>query len=105
MDAVVECFSEICDMMYVYILTNHTRNVFYVGVTNNLKRRLQEHLAERGKFKTFAGRYYCYKLVYFETYDQPIVAIRREKELKKLLRREKIALIKTKNPHMHFYRM
>ena len=92
-------------MMYTYILTNHTRNVFYVGVTNDLKERIQEHLAERGKFKTFAGRYYCYKLVYFEMYERADDAISREKQIKKLLRREKIALIKTKNPYMHFYKI
>lgn len=91
--------------MYVYILTNHTRNVFYVGVTNNLKRRLQEHLNERGKRRTFAGRYYCYKLVYFEEYEFAKDAIKREKELKKYLRHEKIELIKKQNPRMHFYKI
>ena len=91
--------------MYVYILTNHTRNVFYTGVTNNLKRRIQEHLNERGKLKTFAGRYFCYKLVHFEEFETAREAIAREKQIKKMLRHEKIELIKLKNPRMHFYRV
>lgn len=91
--------------MYVYILTNHTRNVFYTGVTNDLKRRLQEHLNERGKFRTFAGRYFCYKLVYYEVFDSETDAIMREKQIKKMLRHEKIELIKTKNPKLHFYKI
>ena len=91
--------------MYVYILTNHTKNVFYTGITNDLKRRLIEHLNERGKHRTFAGRYFCYKLVYYEEFDSTVDAIMREKQIKKMLRHEKIELIKTKNPKLHFYKI
>lgn len=48
---------------WVYVLTNWKKTVLYVGVTNDLSRRLIEHYANRGKPKTFAGRYYCYNLV------------------------------------------
>ena len=97
--------TEFCKMYYVYILTNHTRNVLYVGVTNDLKRRVREHEKEKGKFKTFAGRYFCYKLVFYETFDDPNLAIRREKVIKNMSREMKFDLIKKRNPYLHFYRM
>ena len=56
--------------------------MLYVGITNNLKRRIGEHTADRGKWATFAGRYYCHRLIYYETYNRVIDAIRREKEIK-----------------------
>ena len=90
-------------MYYVYILTNHTKNVFYVGVTNNIKRRVSEHRKNRGIKKTFAGRYYCFKLVYYEIYSSILTAIKREKELKNLSRNKKLDLIKAKNPTLQFY--
>ena len=89
--------------MYVYILTNPGKSVFYTGVTNDLKRRLREHEKNRGNDKTFAGKYYCNKLIYYESYDSPTAAIKREKEIKKLSRAKKIELIHSKNPKMHFY--
>jgi putative endonuclease len=87
--------------MYVYILTNPGKSVFYTGVTNNLKRRIQEHKDNKGKSKTFAGKYYCNKLVYFEEIESIIGAIKREKEIKRFNRKDKIALVKMKNPMMH----
>src|SRR3979409_1680625 len=51
---------------YIYIVTNPERNVLYTGVTNNLGIRLMEHYANRGNTKTFAGKYYCYNLIYYE---------------------------------------
>ncbi|MFN8145560.1 MAG: GIY-YIG nuclease family protein [Bacteroidia bacterium] len=89
--------------MYVYILTNPGKSVLYIGVTNNLVRRLREHEVNRGSPKTFAGRYYCNKLIYYETFDRPYDAIRREKEIKKLSRENKFKLIKSKNPKLQFY--
>ena len=74
-----------------------------MGVTNDLKRRIGEHKNNRGKNETFAGKYFCYKLIYYETFDSPIKAIRREKELKKLTRADKINLIISKNPDFDFY--
>jgi excinuclease UvrABC nuclease subunit len=47
---------------FVYITTNSTRSTLYVGVTNDLSVRLQQHFENCGDQKTFAGRYYCYRL-------------------------------------------
>lgn len=58
----------------------------YTGMTNNLSRRLQEHYNNRGDDKTFAGRYYCYNLVYYEYTNYVLNAIRREKEIKALFK-------------------
>ena len=90
---------------YTYITTNSTKNVLYVGITNNLKRRIGEHTADRGKWATFAGRYYCHRLIYYETYNRVIDAIRREKEIKDRSRMQKFNLIKEKNPELAFYRV
>ena len=88
---------------YVYITTNPGKTALYTGVTNDLKRRMQQHYQNRGKKETFAGRYYCYKLVYFETCSDINLAIRREKEIKDLSREKKKALIVSKNPKWSFY--
>ncbi len=71
-------------------------------MTNNLKRRIREHEANIGQWETFAGRYYCYKLVYFETFKTPKEAINREDEMKDMSREDKLLLIKSKNPGMNF---
>jgi putative endonuclease len=97
-----EMFQNLC-MYYVYVLTNHNRSVLYVGVTNNLRRRVFEHTANRGKPKTFAGRYHCYKLIYYEEFTSIIEAIKREKEIKLMCRAKKLELIKEKNPKLHFF--
>jgi len=88
---------------YVYIITNPNRTVLYIGVTNNLARRLVEHYANKGKRKTFAGRYYAYSLVYYEHFQYILQAIAREKEIKKWNRQRKEALIATSNPNWTFY--
>ena len=87
---------------YVYITTNPDRSALYIGVTNDLRRRLYEHTENKGNPKTFAGRYYCYNLVYFEEFQYIHDAIAREKELKGWNRSKKEALIKTKNPDWAF---
>ncbi len=87
---------------YTYITTNPGKTTFYTGVTNDLSRRLQEHYENRGKNKTFAGRYFCYKLVYFEQCSDVRAAIFREKEIKAMSREEKVQLIRTMNPEMNF---
>ncbi len=87
---------------YVYITTNPGRSTLYIGITNNLQNRLDEHAKNRGDSKTFAGRYYCYKLIYYETYKTPLEAIEREKELKKWRREKKEALINSVNPGWEF---
>jgi len=88
---------------YVYITTNPKKSVLYIGVTNNLARRLVEHYANRGKPSTFAGRYYAYNLIYCEHFQYINQAIAREKELKTWTRRKKEALIATKNPTWKFF--
>ncbi len=83
-------------MYYVYILTNKTNKVLYVGVTNNLERRLYEH--KNKIIEGFTKRYNINKLVYFETTSDVNVALNREKTLKNLVRRKKIELINAQNP-------
>ena len=81
----------------VYILTNRRDGVLYTGVTNDLRRRLEEHRTHRDD-ASFATRYKCARLVYFETTDNIAAAIEREKQIKGWLRRKKIALIEAGNP-------
>lgn len=88
---------------YVYITTNPKKTTLYIGVTNDLARRLIEHYANRGLRKTFAGRYYCYNLIYQETFESPKEAIQREKELKYWTRNKKNDLIESVNPKWDFY--
>jgi putative endonuclease len=84
-------------LYFIYIITNPEKTVLYTGVTNNLEARLAEHYFNRGQPKTFAGRYYCYNLIYFEEFQYIHDAIAREKEIKGWSRKKKEALIKTKN--------
>jgi putative endonuclease len=74
---------------YVYITTNHNKTVLYVGVTNDLRRRLYEHKENKGNGKSFTGKYYCYNLVYYEHFSHIDHAIEREKEIKKWRREKK----------------
>ncbi|WP_210489524.1 GIY-YIG nuclease family protein [Rufibacter aurantiacus] len=90
---------------FVYITANPSKTVLYVGMTNDLVRRLIEHRDNRGKPETFAGRYYCYKLLYYERHTHVQHPIEREKEVKLMSREEKEALIKTINPKMLFLKI
>ena len=83
-------------MYYVYILTNNSQTL-YIGITNNLKRRLREHQTE--SIDGFTKRYHLHKLVYYETFSHPQEAIAREKQLKGWRRDKKIALIESANPN------
>jgi len=80
----------------VYIMTNKYDKVLYVGVTNNLGRRVYEH--KNKLLKGFTSRYNVTKLVYFEDYYDIHEAIAREKQIKGLLRKKKLDLIKSINP-------
>jgi putative endonuclease len=80
---------------YVYILASRSRTL-YVGITNDLARRLREHRARQPG--SFTARYRIDRLVYFETFYSPLVAIAREKQLKGWRRERKIALIEDLNP-------
>ncbi len=82
---------------YVYILTNHTKTTLYVGVTNNLERRLYEH--KNKLIDGFSKRYNLNKLVYYEETTSIESAIEREKQLKGYARSKKDTLIITKNPY------
>jgi len=85
---------------FVYIMTNRNRNVLYIGVTNNLNRRVVEH--ENGLDNGFSKKYNCNYLVYYEEYRSINSAIKREKELKGWRRSKKDDLIKSKNPQLDF---
>ena len=82
-------------MYYVYILTNKTNHVLYIGMTNDIKRRIFEHKSEM--IEGFSKRYHTHKLVYFEEYGSPTEAISREKQLKGYKRDKKTALINKMN--------
>ena len=84
--------------MYVYILTNTGRTVLYIGVTNDLNRRMYEHRAGNGDASKFTGRYQADLIVYFELLPDATQAIAREKQLKGWTRAKKDALINTLNP-------
>ena len=81
---------------YVYILTNFTDTVLYTGITNDLVRRVYEH--KQKSVSGFTEKYNVSKLLYYEVFQDPRNAIKREKTIKNLLRRKKIDLIKGKNP-------
>jgi putative endonuclease len=88
---------------YVYILTNPGKTVLYVGLTNSLERRLEEHLYNFDKeAKGFAAKYHCYNLIYYEWYLYVNEAIAREKEIKGWSRAKKEILISTLNPEWRF---
>ncbi len=80
---------------FVYILASRSR-VLYVGVTNNLERRLAEH--RLGHQRSFTANYVVRRLVYVETATDPMAAIRREKQIKNWRRAKKVALIERVNP-------
>lgn len=81
---------------FVYILTNPTNTVLYIGVTNNLERRIYEHKNEL--IDSFTKKYNLKKLVYFEETSDIASAIAREKQLKNWRREWKFNLIKNLNP-------
>ena len=82
---------------YVYIITNKKEGVLYIGVTNNLERRIFEH--KNKLVKGFSSRYNLDKLIYFEKFQYIKEAIRREKNMKKWKREWKINLIVEENPN------
>lgn len=81
---------------YVYILSSCKNGTLYIGVTNDLNRRIQIH--KLGLNSGFTKRYGVDRLVYFEAFESIAVAIRREKQLKKWNRQWKIQLIEKINP-------
>ncbi|MCK1744219.1 GIY-YIG nuclease family protein [Bradyrhizobium sp. 139] len=82
---------------YVYILASKIGGTLYIGVTNDLIRRVAEHKAKL--IESFTEKYDVATLVYFEQFDDPENAIKREKRLKKWNRAWKIRLIEKSNPN------
>ena len=82
---------------YIYILSTWDNKTIYIGVTNNLHRRVQEHKSKA--IEGFTKRYNLKKLVYFEKFTDVEQAIKREKELKGWLRAKKNKLIESINPN------
>lgn len=81
---------------YIYILTNITHRVIYIGVTTNLVKRIYEHRSHL--VKGFTQKYNVTKLVYYEEYKSLEEAIKREKQLKGGSREKKLRLIENSNP-------
>ena len=81
---------------FVYILANRRNGTLYIGITNNLVRRIYEH--KNGLVEGFTKTYNVYLLVYYEEYNEVRNAIEREKILKKWNRKWKIRIIEKTNP-------
>lgn len=81
---------------YVYIMASINK-VIYVGVTNNLIRRVMQHRSDN--FQGFSHKYKTRKIVYFEGFTDINGAIQREKELKSFRREKKVTLIEGVNPY------
>lgn len=86
------------DKHYFVYLMSSISGVLYVGMTNNLLRRVWEH--KQGIMDGFTKKYAVKKLVYFEMTQDVNIALQREKQIKKWRREKKLELIKTKNPLM-----
>jgi putative endonuclease len=82
-------------MYHVYILASRRHGTLYIGVTNSVQKRLEEHRA--GKGSKFVKQYGVHRLVYVESYDRAEDAITREKQLKRWKRDWKIELIERDN--------
>ena|SRR5688572_17611991 len=88
---------------FVYILTNKSKTVLYIGVTNDIRVRIYNHRNPGLVTKiTFATKYKCFYLVYYERFQYIDHAIEREKQLKKWRRDKKIKLISDLNPNWDF---
>ena len=84
-------------LFFVYMLASKPRGTLYIGVTNNLHKRVQEHREGRGG--AFTKKYHVHKLVWFEEFSDIEVAIQREKSLKRWPRDWKVNLIERTNLH------
>lgn len=78
------------------MISNKSHNVLYTGLTNNLQKRIYQH--RNGLIEGFSKKYKTHKLLYFETFGDIELAIKREKEIKGWIREKKEKLIKSKNP-------
>ena len=83
---------------YVYIMSNKSRSVVYVGATSNLFERAYQH--KNGFGSEFTKKYNCHDLVYFQFYERIEIAIERERKIKKWNRAWKDKLIRKQNPNL-----
>ena len=83
---------------YIYILSNSTRTMTYIGVTSDLKKRITEHKSDMGSL--FARKYHLKFLIYFEEFSEIHQAIAREKQLKNWHKEWKWNLVKSMNPDL-----
>jgi len=81
---------------FVYLVSNYKRNVLYTGITNNLVKRVFAHKKEL--VKGFTAKYKVHYLLYFEIFDNALLAIEREKQIKRWSRKKKNVLIAKMNP-------
>jgi putative endonuclease len=81
---------------YVYILASKRNGTLYIGVTNNLERRLYEH--KNNLVEGFTNKYSVHHLIYYESANDINAALQREKQLKRWTRKWKIELIEKVNP-------
>ena len=82
---------------YIYILSSKRNGTIYIGVTNSLLRRSFQHKLKENP-ESFTAKYNVNQLIYYEIYQYIQAAIKREKEIKRLTRMEKIVLIEKDNP-------
>ncbi len=88
---------------FVYMVTNKKKTTLYTGITNYVAKRLSSHYNDcMGDQRTFAGKYHCFNLVYYESFRNPSEAIARESEIKGWTRAKKEALINEFNPEWKF---
>ena len=83
---------------YIYILTNYSKTVLYVGFTNNIIRRIIEHKNDLGC--KFTRKYKLKYLIYFEECENVYSTMEREKQIKKWRREKKLNLIRRVNPKL-----
>ncbi|OGJ51384.1 hypothetical protein A2307_02435 [Candidatus Peregrinibacteria bacterium RIFOXYB2_FULL_33_20] len=82
---------------FIYIIASKRNGTLYVGMTNNLERRITEHKEQINK--SFSSKYNISRLVWYEEFDTAISAIEKEKQIKKWKREWKINLIEKDNPN------
>ncbi len=84
---------------YVYILASKQNGTLYIGMTDDLERRMREHKAK--EVNGFTKKHSIDKLMYFETFENSYEAFKRERQMKKWLRKWKLELIEKENPNWH----
>ncbi len=83
---------------WTYIMSNSRRTVFYTGVTSDIENRILQH--KLGMYGGFTKRYNCHDLIYYEEFDDILIAIQREKQIKRWRRSWKLDQIKSINPEL-----